>query len=81
MEIASDDIFLIKLDKVITMTESKDERVIELYNQYLSEDNDSIEVYKPGGGAVKPSEKMGYISSVKDARKRLENLFNGLKEN
>jgi hypothetical protein len=80
MEIASDDIFLIKLDKVITMTESRDERVIELYNQYLSEDDDSIEVYKPGGGAVKPSEKMGYISSVKDARKRLEELFKGLKE-
>jgi hypothetical protein len=80
MEIANDDIFLIKLDKVITMTESKDERIIELYNQYLSEDNDSIEVYKPSSGAVKPSEKMGYISSVEDARKKLEDLFKGLKE-
>jgi hypothetical protein len=79
MEIASDDIFLIKLDKVITMTESKDEKIIELYNQYLSDDNDSIEIPKHDG-AVKPSEKMGYISSVEDARKKLEDLFKGLKE-
>ena len=26
-------------------------------------------------GKVKPSEKMGYISSVKEARKNLENIF------
>jgi hypothetical protein len=77
MEIPNDDVFLIKLDKVITMTETKDKKMIELYNHYLSDD--SVEVYKPGG-KVKPSEKMGYISSVEDARKRLENFFKGIKE-
>jgi hypothetical protein len=77
MEIPNDDFFVIKLDKVLTMTETKDKKVIELYNNYLSED--SIDVYNPGG-RVKPSEKMGYISSVEDARKKLENLFKGLKE-
>ena len=29
----------------------------------------------PSGGEVKPDGKMGYISTVEDARKSLENIF------
>jgi hypothetical protein len=72
MEISDDDIFFIKLDKVITMTESKDTKLIQLYEYYLNDD--SIEVYKPGGQVSLDSE-MGYIDTVKDARKKLEDLF------
>jgi hypothetical protein len=78
MEMSSDDFFMIKLDKVITMTETKDKKLIDIYNNYINED-DSIEVHSPSG-KVKPSTKMGYISSVEDARKKLENLFKGIKE-
>jgi hypothetical protein len=77
MEISTDDFFIIRPDKVITMTESKDKKLIEMYEVYVNEDN--IEVYNPSG-QVKPSAKMGYIGSVEDARKKLENLFKGLKE-
>ena len=72
MEISDDDIFFIKLDKVITMTESKDTRLIQLYEYYLNDD--TVEVYKPGGQVSLDSE-MGYIDTVKDARKKLEDLF------
>lgn len=78
IELSSDDFFMIKLDKVITMTETKDKKLIDIYNNYISDD-DSIEVYHPSG-QVKPSTKMGYISSVEDARKKLEKLFKGIKE-
>jgi hypothetical protein len=78
VELADDDFFMIKLDKVITMTETKDKKLIQLYQHYLTDD-DSIELYKPSG-EVKVSDKMGYVSSVEDARKKLENLFNGIKE-
>ena len=78
MELSDDDFFMIKLDKVITMTETKDKKIINIYNDYIT-DNDSIDVYNPSG-QVKPSSKMGYISSVEDARKKLEKLFKGLKE-
>ena len=77
IELADDDFFMIKLDKVITMTETKDERLIKVYDEYISDD--SIEVYKPSG-EVKVSNKMGYISSVEDARKKLEHLFKDTKE-
>jgi len=78
IEMSDDDFFMIKLDKIITMTETKDERLINVYNSYI-EDDDTIDVYNPSG-KVKPSQKMGYISSVEDARKKLERIFKGLKE-
>ena len=54
-----------------------DEKAVKFYNDYINDD-DSVDVYSPSG-KVKPSSKMGYISSVEDARKKLENLFKGLK--
>lgn len=77
MEMSNDDMFLIRLDKVITMTETKDVKLIQLYEYYVNDD--SIEVYKPAG-QVKPSSSMGYVSSVEKARKNLENIFKLNKE-
>jgi hypothetical protein len=78
IEMSTDDLFMIKLDKIITMTESKDKHLISAYEGYL-QNNDSVEIYHPEG-RVKPSQKMGYISSVEEARKSLEKIFKGLKE-
>ena len=78
MELPSDDFFMIKLDKIITMTETTDKKLIDIYTKYLNNDN-SIDVYKPMG-EVKVSNEMGYISSVEDARKKLEELYKGIKE-
>ena len=78
IEMSSDDFFIIRPDKIITMTETKDKRLIDIYTHYI-EDDDTIDVYNPSG-KVKPSSKMGYISSVEDAREKLERLFKGIKE-
>ena len=85
MEIINDDFFIVKPDRIITMTEVKDENLIELYNNYLQDEDDenvtSTSSFQPAkkkrssGGKVKPSSDMGYISSVKDARKKLEEIF------
>ena len=78
MEIPDDDFFLIKLDRIITMTEVKNSNTIEFYERYLRDDNVDIEV----DGKVKISDKMGFISTVEDARKSLENIFRkDLKDN
>ena len=76
IEMSDDDFFMIKLDKIITMTETTDKKLLDIYNNYI-EDDDSIDVYNPSG-QVKPSSKMGYLSSVEDARKSLERIFKGL---
>jgi len=78
MEIPNDDFFLIKLDKVVTMTEVRDKNTIEFYEKYLRDDDVDIEI----DGKVKISDKMGFISTVDDARKSLEKIFRkDLKDN
>jgi len=78
IEMSSDDFFIVKLDKIITMTETKDERLIDIYNSYIEDEEvDSIDTYHSSkSNQIKPSRKMGYISSVEDARKSLEDIFN-----
>ena len=90
MELVEDDIYFIKLDKVLTMTETTNEKLIELYKNYLEDDDTggtntysasptSIDVYKPSG-EVNVSEQKGYITSVDDARETLEKIFKLSKE-
>ena len=73
MELSEEDFFMIRLDKVLTMTESTNEKLIEVYNNYISDDEQEIEMNN--NGMVKPDSKMGYVSTVEDARKHLETLY------
>ena len=77
MELADDDMFVFRTDKIITMSEVKDQKVIKIYERYVEEENEEDDMNKllPSGGEVKPDEKMGYVSTVEDARKSLENIF------
>ena len=75
MELSEEDFFMIRLDKVLTMTESTNEKLIEVYNDYISDDSSS-EIEMPSDGRVKPDSRMGYLSTVEDARKNLEDIFN-----
>ena len=71
IETSDDDMFLIKLDKVITMTETRDVKLIQVYEYYLQDNSNE---------SNKASPMMGYVSSVEQARKNLENLFKQSKE-
>ena len=79
LELTDESVFLLTLDKIITMTECKDKKLIEIYKNFNSNNDYAIEnnkFYKnKKNGLVKPDSKMGYVSSVKDARKKLEELF------
>ena len=77
MELADDDMFVFRTDKIITMSEVKDQKIIKIYERYVEEENEEDDMSKllPSGGEVKPDQKMGYVSTVEDARKSLENIF------
>ena len=77
MELADDDMFVFRTDKIITMSEVKDQKIIKIYERYVEEENEEDDMTKllPSGGEVKPDQKMGYVSTVEDARKSLENIF------
>ena len=79
MELSDDNFFIVKLDKIITMTEVKDESMIEFYNSYLEEDS-TDDISDPSSHQTKITNKMGYVSTVEEAREMLENLYK-LKDN
>ena len=80
LEVPGDDVYIVKYDKVITMSEVKDKMIISMYQTYCDEGDldfgtfvdDSMKTDKRNQEVTK---KMGYISTVEDARKKLEDLF------
>jgi len=71
LNLTEESMFMVRLDKVITMIEAKDQKLIDVYNNY----NEDIDEDESLDGYVMPTTKMGYLSSVKNARKDLEDLF------
>ena len=72
LELPTEDLFLMKYDKIVTMSEISDKQMIKFYNRYLNEDDIDIEL----DGKVSLNPKMGFITTVEDARQSLENIFN-----
>ena len=71
LELPDQDLFLIKYDKIITMSEVTDKQMINFYNRYLNEDDIDIEI----DVKVSLTDKMGFITTVDDARLKLEEIF------
>ena len=64
----TDDMFVIDMDNVLTMSESTDIDIIIFYQDYIRKMNKT--------NYSKLSKEMGYISSVHEAKESLENIFN-----
>ena len=77
IELSSEDIFIMKFDRILTMSESKDAKLIAIYDNYIDSEGESENIVDmhTSNGKVKVTDQMGYISSVEDARKKFEQLF------
>jgi len=64
MYIPDDDMYIVDMNKVITMTEVGDETIINVYHKF----NRST-------SKVNIDRKMGFISKVEEARKTLEKVY------
>ena len=73
MDLSDEDIFLIKPDKVITMTETKDQKLIHIYHDFIKDDDQ--DTFSNTGKTTVTSE-MGLLGKVDDARIKLETIFN-----
>ena len=69
LKTTKEDMFIINMDNVLTMSESSDIHMINMYQQFVQ---DSARDKK---GQPKLSRKMGYLSSVNDAKDILEKLY------
>ena len=72
LKTTTDDIFIINMDDVLTLSESSDIEMIMMYQNYVRQTenfDDETNNYKLS------KREMGYISSVADAKEVLEKIF------
>ena len=68
ISLGDESMMIVNMDKVITITEVKDEQVLCIYNKYLRDkDRESNQ--------TKINEEMGFLSSISEARVSLEKLY------
>lgn len=72
LKTASQDMFLINMEDVLTVSESDDSYFLNIYNQYLKKYR--IDNNKGSNDSIK-NRKMGYISNVSEAKEVLEKIF------
>ena len=63
-----EDMFIINMDNVLTLSESSDMEMIMMYQHYLRDAHRSNKEQKL-------NRRMGYISNVRDAKENLEKIF------
>ena len=68
LKTSRDDMFLINLKNVITISECQDAEMIVLHQQFVHDSG-------TGNGSSKINRRMGYISSVNDAKEILEKIY------
>ena len=69
LKTTKEDMFIINLEDVLTLSESSDIEMIMMYQSYVRQSN------KNGSNHSKINRRMGYISNVNDAKEILEKLF------
>jgi hypothetical protein len=70
LKTTTEDMFILNLEDILTMSESSDIDMIMMYQTYLRQSN------KEKNNQSKLSRGMGYISNVHDAKEILEKLYN-----
>ena len=64
-----EDMFIVNMDNVITMSESSDMEMIIMYQHFLRDSQREMQ------NQHKLNRRMGYISNVHDAKENLEKIF------
>jgi hypothetical protein len=70
LKTTKEDMFILNLEDILTMSESSDIEMIMMYQTYLRQSN------KERDSQSKLSRGMGYISNIHDAKEILEKLYN-----
>ena len=71
LKTTKDDMFLINLNDVLTMSESSDLEMINMHQQYVKHNDKNSD----GSSKYKLNRKMGYLSTIDDAKNTLEKIY------
>jgi hypothetical protein len=69
LKTTTEDMFIINLEDVLTLSESSDIEMIMMYQTYIRQST------KDGTNQSKINRRMGYIANVNDAKEILEKIF------
>ena len=71
LKTSTEDMFLISMNDILTMSESSDVEMMTMHQQFMRKNN------MPGDGSskYKLDRKLGYISNISDAKDILEKLY------
>ena len=70
LKTTSEDMFMVNLTDVLTMSESSDIEIIMMYQDYVRNGDK-----QDTNGSSKLNRKMGYLSNVNDAKEILEKIY------
>ena len=70
LKTTKDDLFVVNMEDVLTLNESNDLETIAMHEAFAKQQD---HLYNP---EKKLNRKMGYISTIKEAKKSLEQLYN-----
>ena len=68
LKTTTEDMFILNIEDVLTMSESSDIEMIMMYQNYIRQ-------YTRGDNQFKINRRMGYIANVNDAKEILEKLY------
>ena len=71
LKTTKDDMFVVNLDDVLTMSESNDTEMMTMHQQFMRKNN----IPGDGSSKYKLDRKLGYISTISDAKDILEKLY------
>ena len=74
LKTTTDDMFVVNLDDILTMSESSDIEMIMMYQDYIRSSN------KEDNNQSNISRNMGYLGNVNDTKELLEKIFNKSQE-
>jgi hypothetical protein len=73
LKTSKEDIFILNMNDILTLSESKNIQMISMYQSYI---RNTTDFSNSSGTRRKINRKMGYISNINDAKEILEKLFN-----
>ena len=71
LKTTTEDMFLININDILTMSESNDVEMINMHQQYVKHNNKNGD----GSSKYKLNRKMGYLSTIDDAKNILEKIY------
>jgi len=75
LKTTTEDMFVLDMDDVLTLSESSDIHMITMYQSFVRQSDTSSRPSVTNNSNQKLNREMGYISSVSDAKDILEKIF------